>query len=825
MLHAPAADRHLAANVNVHVTGGHVGGAPLGAIQRGAVDGLGSRLTLVLEGNVGHFRAQADVLELLLFVNFGVVVVVQPVDYQILALTADAIGVDGDDLQGYIFLVKVTGQAGQIEGSVGGLHNQVGGAVRVDLVDLVGISAIHGIPENPGFRLIGVVIQNLVQGHRSGAGQGAAVLVQNGQLAQIDLVVGHRSVAFHLQAKGVQRLACMIGNVHLGGIPLVSRAGGQVVGDLLAVLVAGGALITVVGNQLGLAVVILGGQAQGHAVGHRHISAVQHDVVGGIGIQIAVELDGGAAVVSVGEIIAAVQLGALGIDDPGPGGHDILHRLVAPLAVAGEFTVHIVAGAVAGVEVGHKGSAQDGGFVREEAGHTQPGGRGSICNLFPGIGCGVDVEVLLDLVELCAVLGVAQRGVGAVQCNGQFQLAVLVQQQFIPEGRIHTVLLHIQTCKGIEGAAFDGLHRLDGGADLGVVPVVVHEELIDTHRTVGTALHPALIRAVDCILVRNVAAGDHRVIPADQDIRALGTHVADHLIQAAGDLGITAVGFLVEEIPVKAVVIHQLQHLVSHREASVLCLLAELADLIGIACAGAPGEAQRCHNRNAIGVRCVGELTGGQADQAFLGTGPVHKGIGVLPVVEGPAHEVFGALGAGGVMRGVCQRAEHQLCLRVGLRVHHEAALTVRKGNAGAAVAGVRVGFRSPFQKGSHTEGGADRHQGLMRGIRFVHFRGTVLAGRRGVCRQHGTGQYHRQCQQTRAEAFPTSCFHLLTSFPVVAGPMRSSVLPFAQTRRGSHCCHYITEIGIFNNIFENSVNFGALSKYMLTDRSFCIKK
>ena len=760
MLHAPAADRHFAPNVNVHVTGGLVAGAPLGAVQRGAVDGLGSRLALVLGGNAGHFRAQADVLELLLLVNVGIVVAVQPVDHQLGALAADAVGVDGDDLQRDILLVKVTDQGGQVEGRVGGLHDQAGGAVRLDLVDLVGSGAVHSVPVDAGFRIVGVVVQDLVQRHRSGAGQGCAVLVQNGQLPQVDLVVGHSGVAFHLQADGVQGLAGMVGNVHRGGGPGIGLAGRQIVSDRLAVLVAGGALVAVVGHQPGFAVVVLGGQAQFHAVGHRHIGAVKHDVVGGVGVQIPQERDGGAAVVGVGEVIAAAQLGTFGVDDPGPGGHNVLHGLVAPLSVAGQLAVHIVAGAVAGVEVGHKGGAQDGGLVRKEAGHALPGGGGNVRDLGPRVGSGVDVEVLLHLVELCAVRRIAQRGVGAVQRDGQFQFAVLIHQQLIAERGVHAVLLHVQARESIVGAAADGVHGVDRSGDLRVVPVVVHEELVDAHRAVVAALHPALVLAVDGILIRNIAGGQHRVVPADQDVRAFGTHVADHLVQAGRDFRAAAIGFLVEEVPVEAVVLHHLQQLVSHGEAAVRRLLAEGIDFLHIACARAPGEAQRGDDRHAVGVGGVSKFTGGAADQAFLGTGPVHERIGVLPVVEGPAHEVFVPLCAGGVVGRVGQGAEHQFGFRVCLRVYNKAALAVRQRDARPAVPRVRVGFRRPLQKGGHAEGRADRHQGLVCGIRFVHLRRPVLTGGRGTCRQRGTGQYHGQCQQTRAEAFPSSCFH-----------------------------------------------------------------
>ena len=175
-------------------------------------------------------------------------------------------------------------------------------------------------------------------------------------------------------------------------------------------------------------------------------------------------------------------------------------------------------------------------------------------------------------------------------------------------------------------------------------------------------------------------------------------HIAHHLVNQGALGGRAVVGLLIEEVAVEAIVIHDLNQLVRHREGAVRSLLDELPDLLHIAVSPAPGEAQGRHHRHAVCVGGIGEFPGGAAHQAFLGAGPVYEGSGILPVIEGIAQEGFCALGAGVVMVRVGQGAEHQLCLRVHLGVHHEAANPVRQGNAGPAVDCIRVRLRRPLQ-------------------------------------------------------------------------------------------------------------------------------
>ena len=71
----------------------------------------------------------------------------------------------------------------------------------------------------------------------------------------------------------------MIRNIYHRGGPGISLTGSQIVSDCFAFLIAGSTVIAIIGNQPGLAIIVLGRQAQCHAIGHSDIGAVQHDVV------------------------------------------------------------------------------------------------------------------------------------------------------------------------------------------------------------------------------------------------------------------------------------------------------------------------------------------------------------------------------------------------------------------------------------------------------------------------------------------------------------------------------------------------------------------
>ena len=509
------------------------------------------------------------------------------------------------------------------------------------------------------------------------------------------------------------------------------------------------------------------------------------------------ELDGAAAVEGIGEVIVTLQLCAVGVDDPGPGGHDILVGLVAPLGIAAQNAVHIVAGAVAGVEVGDEGGRGDGGLVREQTGHTGPvgdGGIGDIDGGVTGILHGVGVEGTLDLMELGAVGGQTQGGVGAVQSQGELGQTVLVHQQMVREPGVHAVLLHVDAGEGVELAAIDGLHGGDGGGDLGGGPVIVHEELIHAPDAVGVVSHPELVGLVDAVAVADTAGLNHGVVPGDQHVGTLGVHVVDHLVQPGCHFGGAAVGLLVEEVAVEAIVVHDFDHLVGNGEGAVGGLLAEVTDLLHIAGAGAPGEAQGGDHGNAVGMGSVDELTGGHNNETLLGAGPVDEGVHILPVVEGVAQERFGSLGTGVVMVGVSQGAEHQLCLGVGQGVDHKTAHALLQRNAGAAVSGIGVGFNGPLQQGVGAEGRANGHQGSLGFIVLVHGGGAILARSTGEGDGRQQANHHDECQRHGDDAAGQTNLHvcyLLVFFRDIRRGIRSMRNRLLYTKNRIHFVHF----------------------------------
>ena len=508
------------------------------------------------------------------------------------------------------------------------------------------------------------------------------------------------------------------------------------------------------------------------------MGTVEHNVVGFSCIQRTGELNGIAAVIGIGKIVSAFQLGALGIDDPSPSGHHILIGLIAPGGRPGQHTVHPVAGAVTGVEIGHKRCFGNGGLIRKETGHTHPffiAAGSSVGGFHPGVGNGIGIELPLDLVELGTVGGQAQGRVGTIQCQRQLQQAILIQQQMIPEIGIHTILLHIQSGKGIKGASADGVHGFYGLVDLAGIPVIVHKELVHGIVAGGILLQPQLVLVVDTIDIADGAGIDHGIVPADENIRAFAPHIVHHFVQQLGGLAAATVGLLIEEIAVEAVIFHHFQQLIRHREGAVLRLVAEGFHLRHLFRALTPREAQGRHHGNTVGMRRIGKFAGGTDDQALLRACPIHKRIGVLPIVEGPAEEILRTLGAGGIVLGIGQGAKHQLCLRIGPGIHHEAAHPVCQRNAGPIVAGVGIGFRGPLQQRVDIKGRAKGHQRFPICVGFVDHRRAVVAQCFRKCLDGGAGA-HRRChhrgQCACAEPFPCSDLHIPFSFRICICPL-----------------------------------------------------
>ena len=346
----------------------------------------------------------------------------------------------------------------------------------------------------------------------------------------------------------------------------------------------------------------------------------------------------------------------------------------------------------------------------------------------------------------------------------------------IPEVGIHAVLLHIQTGKGIIRTSADLLHSFQGASDLAIIPIIVHKELVDAVKAIAIGFHPQLVVGIDRIAIADTTVGHHGVIPAENDVRPLRTHIEHHFFQQPCRLGRTAVGFLVVEIAIETIVIHHFQQLICHREGSICRLPAESRHLLRITTAIAIGETQGCQHRHTIGMSRIDKLTGGAYHQALFRTSPVHKRIGILPVIKGPAQEILAALSAGIVMIRVCQSAKHQLRLRICLRIDHKATHPVSQRNTGPVIACVGICFRCPLQQRIDVKGRTNGHQRFPRLVRFVGSCRTILAHRFAKSRRC-QGQYHRRSHQRCANSGEFTLLHTRFLPDLHSATMQSRIL------------------------------------------------
>ena len=420
VFHTPAADRHFPTHINTHGAGALIGGAPLGVIGRSAVNGLGSRLTAIFRSHIGDFRIQAHIDKFHRCFLLRSVVVIQPIDGQLCCRATHTIAVDGQHFQHHIFLLCIPHHCRQIQCRVGRLHQQATATVRLQLIHFIGSCAFHCIPIQSHFCFVGIPVENVIQLRRFRCHQRIPLLIQNGQLTQVDLQLLYIAFRGHFNAQCIQQFACSIGNIHHASGPAFSIACRQRICYLLASFITVSIFVTVIGNQLHFCAGLLIGQTQLHTALHRHKGAVEHDSVGFSCLQVTIEADGIAAIVGIGKIIAAFQLCTFRIDDPGPGGHHILIGLIAPGGQAGKLTIHPIAGTMTGIKVGHKRRGRNGRFICKEAGHTHPftiDGAAGIGSLHTGIASRIGIKILLDLMEHGAIRRQTQSRIGAIQCQ------------------------------------------------------------------------------------------------------------------------------------------------------------------------------------------------------------------------------------------------------------------------------------------------------------------------------------------------------------------------------------------------------------------------
>ena len=420
MLHTPTPDGAGPSQINGHPVV-CAAGPPLGVIGGGAIQRLAALCTIALLGKASHFCIQADIFKIGCDNPLRICIAIGPVDDQSPSLAPHAVAVDGHNLQGHVLFCLIPVQSGNIIRRVGSLHHKGSGAIGIDLINLIGGCTCHRGPVYSRLGSIGIPVQNFIQGHLCRTVQGRPGFLREGQLTQVHLIVGHIISGLNLKADGVQRLARQVRQVHMLSGPDAVCSPGQGEHRLFARLIAVSPGVSSIGNQAHKALVSFIGETQLHTAFDCHFGAIQHDLIGLTGSQIAIEPDGVTAVIGIVKIIAASELLALGVNDPGPSGQHILVGLITPFPIPGKLTIHIVALAVTRVKVGHKGNLHNRGLVGKEARKTGPLRNRRIRHIdrgVSGIPLGIDIVALFRLMEFLAIGGQAHGHIGTKERQG-----------------------------------------------------------------------------------------------------------------------------------------------------------------------------------------------------------------------------------------------------------------------------------------------------------------------------------------------------------------------------------------------------------------------
>ena len=517
------------------------------------------------------------------------------------------------------------------------------GAVSVDSVDVIVVDG-GVVSDVPGdLELVGGV-EHLLQLHTGGSGGSVVVAVGNNQAAQVDLIVFNSLGCGQLNADGGDDLAGILAQIHGSGGPAGLLAGvsdGQDDGINCVAVLEGDSnadLRSVISGRLVVS------QSQLGVGGHIQLGLVEVDHVGVS--QIAVDNQGGTAVVGadlgVGEctlltgILRTVvpvhiqsQGFALRLDPPLPGGQDILNVQVGPLHITGNFTVQEVLHAVTVVEVGGKDGAVDDGLLNDVLGEAlEVDGAGADVvtgygagGVFAGdLGSGGEVHALtlfhtplisgLVTVVVCGIIAVlvpvtapdGEGGVGlAVFVNG-IELCVDVLAE-LPLAAFNTHVDHII------GVQTQGL-----GMSLGVlqsgggIPVVQEDGIGDT--AVLFVPDPAVVVVIESILVGNVAVVANGIVPLD-----VGTPIAHPLqhIPEQGDIVVVDILFLVDEVAVEAIVVHDVDELLGIGVIAVLILVQPFDGVLGRS-----GNKVLSQGQNTVLMGGIGGGSLGNCDGAVL---------------------------------------------------------------------------------------------------------------------------------------------------------------------------------------------------------------
>ena len=668
--------------------------------------------------------------------------------------------------------------------------------------------------------------QSQLQSSILGGSGGVVGAVGNHQAAQVDLVaLDLLAGGGDAQVDGGDGAAGVLAQVHGDGVP---AADGGLQGQVLDLDIIGGVLQVqddvLQGISAGDLVV---GQGDGGAVNDLQLGLVQadglqlaHVAVDGQGVAavVAADLGIGELTLNTGVLGAVVplqvqQVAVVALDAPLPGGQDVLQVQVGPLGVTDDLAIAVVVHAVAGVEVGGEDGAADDGLLHDVTGDALEVGLGAELGLVGGgilvgeaqvlaadvggvvvtgilgrrgevhtlalVGLPLVGDLVAVVVSLVVLLAVE---IGAPDGEGGIGLAVLAHQvagmtvvvvhdipeifQVDAEAPLAALEAHVD---GLVGIQAQGLSMSSGILDgVSLVPVVQEDGVGHLAVAVGGVVDEVGVGGVEDVLIGDGAGVGQGVVPLD--VGTLIHHILHDLLHHGNVLHGDGF-FLVDEVAVEAVELHDLDQLIGVGEVAVLVLLQPLLGVLRITGQEVLGDGQ-----DAVAMGGVGGSGHGDGDGAVLlvtgtaldvggGTAACTGHVGVLPELEQVVAEVIvGHTGVPGSLvdvggtvvgrgDGVQLGPVGQLGVDLGGGVGVDSGL---QGDLCDQLIGVGIGLGVPVQH-------IDKAIAVAPG--FIG--DTGRAGRFGLSfggeGHGGCGQHHDQSQNERQSLHPL-LFHVFSS-------------------------------------------------------------
>ena len=446
------------------------------------------------------------------------------------------------------------------------------GAVGIYSIHTVQLHGVVVLVQGPGQLDFASGVKHLVYHKILGSSGSMGLAVRKLQLAQVDLIAGHSLLACNLHTDGgnvttgkvsqrelhgspaIRLLACLRNREHHQGLGVILEAQDQ--GQVAQVVVRD----------------LVVGQRQLAALQNLQVGLVQVDGLLLAGLQVAVNGQGGAAVVSANLLVVKgaggavqenllllfavvpiqVQSGrALALHPPLPGGHKVLEVHVGPFHIPGDLAVQEVLHAMAVVEVRVEHGAIDCRPLRHIPGQALPHNLTIHADLHVGavdvverviygalLGAGVphtlplfgDPLIPIGIAEVVHLAVSFMDKVAAPEGQAHLRVAVVIQDPVqifdsclrlalanvgIGRAAVHgaalepaVAALHAQE-QGFKGIQTQRLRQLHGLVDHFPVPPVVQPHGIG-HTALGIVHEPIPVPVIQHVPIANHAV--HRAV-------------------------------------------------------------------------------------------------------------------------------------------------------------------------------------------------------------------------------------------------------------------------------------------------------------------------